>query len=325
VSLVAPEHKDPILARWQYGLGKSAAFTSDCKNRWSPYWIEDPSGVYHKFWGQLARSIMRSPFQSLYSSRMTFDKQAGAIEVEALEDGQPVNYLGLKAQVVLPDGKDLEIPLRQQGPGIYRGEFDGKQVGPYFAVIVNEKTGQPIGKMQHSIPYSPEYMTTQDDPYLLKSLASAAGGTCYDSLDEAAQAKAFAHDDLERKTYREMWKQMLLAAIALLLVEVAIRRLVLPELRGGTRTRVKAAEKPAFKNLLQRKQERIKGEREETERLDFLRVRKDAQQPAWSAPRSSKPRITPAPPAEPKKETPAQPAGEDTFDRLLRAKKKHQQ
>jgi uncharacterized membrane protein len=31
---------EPLLARWQYGLGKAAIFTSDVKTRWAADWIE---------------------------------------------------------------------------------------------------------------------------------------------------------------------------------------------------------------------------------------------------------------------------------------------
>jgi len=169
VSLKSPlQNKSPILARWQYGLGKSAAFTSDCKNRWAVHWIDEESGFYHKFWGQLVRSIMRSPFPTLYSSQMIFDRQTGRIEVEALDEGRYVNYLDLKARVVLPDGKAIDVDLPQQGPGLYRGEFDAEQVGAYFTVIIDEKSGRPIGKIQRGIPYSPEYMTSGGNPHLLQ-------------------------------------------------------------------------------------------------------------------------------------------------------------
>ena len=30
----------PLLARWQYGLGKAVVFTSDVKNRWASKWME---------------------------------------------------------------------------------------------------------------------------------------------------------------------------------------------------------------------------------------------------------------------------------------------
>ncbi|MEL7234454.1 MAG: VWA domain-containing protein, partial [Chloroflexota bacterium] len=33
------EYQDPILAQWQYGLGRSVAFTSDATSRWSADWV----------------------------------------------------------------------------------------------------------------------------------------------------------------------------------------------------------------------------------------------------------------------------------------------
>jgi hypothetical protein len=44
---------EPLLARWQYGLGKAAIFTSDVKTRWAPEWIE--WNGYAKFWSQVVR------------------------------------------------------------------------------------------------------------------------------------------------------------------------------------------------------------------------------------------------------------------------------
>src|ERR1051326_3369226 len=47
------KRQDPVLASWQYGLGKAVAFTSDAKNRWAAQWINWPS--YAKFWAQVVR------------------------------------------------------------------------------------------------------------------------------------------------------------------------------------------------------------------------------------------------------------------------------
>ncbi len=271
VSMISPfKTRDPILARWQYGLGRSAAFTSDCKNRWSEHWLNERSEFYHKFWGQLVKSIMRSPFPSMYSSRMCFDRQTGRIEVEALDEGEYVNYLDLKARVVLPDGNTLEVNLPQQGPGVYRGEFNAEQVGGYFAVIVEGKSGRPIGKMQRSIPYSPEYMKTGGNPHLLQSMASAAGGRYHGSLGDVAGENLFSHDNVERKTYHEVWQTLLLAAMVLLIVEVAVRRLSLPQfLAEGSRPGRKAPSKPMLGELLKRKQQRREEEKKAGEVIDL--------------------------------------------------------
>ncbi len=34
-TILEADHGDPLLVRWQYGLGRAAVFTSDAKNRWA--------------------------------------------------------------------------------------------------------------------------------------------------------------------------------------------------------------------------------------------------------------------------------------------------
>ena len=56
VLLEGPD-EEPLLARWQYGLGRASMFTSDCKNRWAADWVEWDG--YGKFWTQVVRDSMR--------------------------------------------------------------------------------------------------------------------------------------------------------------------------------------------------------------------------------------------------------------------------
>jgi len=58
VSLRAPtDDADPILASWQYGLGRSIAFTSDASTRWAASWVA--WGSFRQFWEQHVRWAMR--------------------------------------------------------------------------------------------------------------------------------------------------------------------------------------------------------------------------------------------------------------------------
>ncbi|MDD9973862.1 MAG: VWA domain-containing protein, partial [Candidatus Poribacteria bacterium] len=59
---------DPLLASWQYGLGKSVAFTSDAKARWASDWLD--WGGYGKFWTQLVRDTMRKATLSNFQAEI---------------------------------------------------------------------------------------------------------------------------------------------------------------------------------------------------------------------------------------------------------------
>ena len=55
--LIQSDSENPLLARWRYGLGRTAVFTSDVKNRWAADWLTWEG--YGKFWSQLVRETMR--------------------------------------------------------------------------------------------------------------------------------------------------------------------------------------------------------------------------------------------------------------------------
>src|SRR5690606_28932051 len=57
---VDDDERDPLLVRWQYGVGRSAVFTSDARDRWAANWTSW-SG-FDRFWGNIARDLLpRTP------------------------------------------------------------------------------------------------------------------------------------------------------------------------------------------------------------------------------------------------------------------------
>jgi len=56
--LLSPQG-DPILASWQYGLGRAVAFTSDATGRWARDWLGWTG--YAAFWPQAVRYTLRQP------------------------------------------------------------------------------------------------------------------------------------------------------------------------------------------------------------------------------------------------------------------------
>jgi len=132
----------------------------------------------------------------------------------------------------------------------------------------------------------------------------------------------FAHDNIVRKTYHEIWKTLMYMAMAILLVEIAIRRLVLPRLRpAAAGASASGAGAPLVERLLMRKQMRRKEEKTlgGTPNLDKITPR--SERPVWKAPfyNEREPRLRKEAPPEKPQEEPRQ--SEDTFSRLLRFKK----
>src|SRR5258708_14247011 len=50
------DEKDPLLVRWQYGLGRAVVFTSDAKSRWAADWVTWKG--FDKLWTNIFRDLL---------------------------------------------------------------------------------------------------------------------------------------------------------------------------------------------------------------------------------------------------------------------------
>ncbi len=101
LDLITPQG-DPLLATWQYGLGRAAAWTSDVENRWATQWLawdEFPS-----FAAQLVGWTLPAPQVEGLTASARVEENRGVIELEALDEaGEPLNFLYAHAALVRPD------------------------------------------------------------------------------------------------------------------------------------------------------------------------------------------------------------------------------
>lgn len=143
------DQRFPILASWQYGLGRSAAFTSDARTRpgkqegWDRRWVG--SEIYLKFWEQVVGWAMRG----LETERLvlTTEYREGKVRVvvEARDqENRPLTDLKLEGKVSSPGGAQdgrppIELKFEQRAGGYYEAEFKAEEAGSY---IVNAQARQ---------------------------------------------------------------------------------------------------------------------------------------------------------------------------------------
>ena len=215
---------DPLLAHWQYGLGRAVAFTSDAKARWAKDWLG--WAKYRQFWSQIAQWSLRRLENSDFTTEVTVDKGEGLLAVEALDDaGAYRNFLNLQAAVVSPTGKRETVRLEQTGPGRYEARFPTKEVGGYLLNLMELEGGrlQASQVVGASINYSPEFTDPEPNLSLLRRIVEAGGGKV---LNPALPAEnPFLHD--RQKTYqpRDLWEWLLKLAIVLFVCDVGVRRI----------------------------------------------------------------------------------------------------
>src|SRR6266404_496921 len=217
---------DPLLAHWQYGLGRAVAFTSDAKAKWAKNWLG--WSKYQQFWSQIGQWSLRRLENSDFNTDVSVDKGEGQISVDALdEQGNYHNFLDLEGIVVTPKGERISVPVKQTGPGHYEARFPTKEVGTYMLNLLDKKDGKVVGSqvVGASINYSPEFNAAEPNFNLLRRLAESGGGRVLDPENPADNT--FLHDRQKTFQPRDLWEWLLKFAVLLFPLDVAARRIQL--------------------------------------------------------------------------------------------------
>lgn len=254
--LLITQQVDPLLAEWQYGLGRVVVWMSDAKNRWAQDWVG--WGDFGRFWASIVKRTIPSPIDRNNQVTVTPDNRGVRVTVDSVSDDRAyVNFMKTRATVVTPDQQQVNVDLPQVAPGRYEVDIPVSGEGPYFLNIMQQgpdgqaQVGRPAGFV---VPYSPEYRTLKTNTDLLLQLARATGGRqLVDPLT------TFDHTVPAGGSPREIWPVLVALASVLFLLDIAVRRLRLALLdlrRAGAQAgarllgRAQAVAAPAQARLL---------------------------------------------------------------------------
>ena len=216
---------DPLLATWQYGLGRTVAWTSDATGRWANEWVQWEG--FPAFWAQAVRWTMAAERDSQVETAVTFNGEQAVLQVDARDDnGRYLNDITMTANLIAPDGTVSSVTLPQIAPGRYEANFTPTEDGAYFlrlngedasgASVVGQTAGWVLG-------YSAEYQPAVSESNVLTLLAENFGGQ---DLTERITA-VFEHNLSGESVSRPIWSWLVLAAVLLLPLDIAVRRLVI--------------------------------------------------------------------------------------------------
>jgi uncharacterized membrane protein/uncharacterized protein YegL len=216
---------EPLLAHWQVGLGRVAAFTSDAGGRWSARWLEWPG--FDAFWAQLSRTIARpavSPDAELLTS---IENGQLKITLEASQSEGFLDYLQVDGVVYAPNGKPLPVSLRQVAPGRYQASVPAQAPGNYVVALGPRRGTRRLSPVIGGIsqPESPEFRTEQSNPDLLEQVRQYTGGRRLD-IDRPEAADLFDRSEIPpARSSMPAWGDLMWLALGLLLLDVAARRI----------------------------------------------------------------------------------------------------
>jgi uncharacterized membrane protein len=224
--VLATHQDDPLLASWQYGLGRSVAWTSDATGRWARRWVGWDD--FAPFWSQVVRWTVAQQTNVPLEVNVALNGETARVAVDALNDeGSFINGLETAVSLVGPDGDGRVIDLAQVAPGRYEGEFNPEAEGAYLLRLTGsaEEEEESVALTTGWVmAYSPEYAALEANPEIMAYLAELGGGRVLEN-----PAEAFSHTLRGAGTAGDLWPYLLGLAAILLPFDIAVRRLAISQ------------------------------------------------------------------------------------------------
>jgi uncharacterized membrane protein len=217
-------HDDPVLAVWQYGLGRVAAWTSDALGLWTSHWLQWNQAA--QWWANLVTWTLPAQNSSMNINGQIVDGN-GQITVD-LPITQANNQQQVTAHIIAPDHSQQMINLQPAAPQRWQGNFPAVSVGTYIFQVTWQGTSSTgsVSRLTATtgmvVPYSPEFHTQGTDITFLKLLARDGGGTLLTINDSSG---AFQQNLLPVSASLPITFLLLALAALLLPLDIAARRL----------------------------------------------------------------------------------------------------
>ncbi len=205
--------RDPLLARWQYALGRSVVFSSDAKARWAVNWVTWPG--FDKLWTNVLRDLL--PRTAPSEATAEFDSVSNEIRVHyRLRPGEdqapPQEVYALGA-----NGFRKAVPLKRIAASSYLARVPVGAAQGLFRI----RPSADLSKFPEVGLYREETELTQfgSNPELLKQIAQTTGGRF-----NPDPRQVFDPGKRSVTTTLDLWPGLLALAILLNLAELAARK-----------------------------------------------------------------------------------------------------
>lgn len=228
--ILVTESGDPLLVWWRYGLGISAAFTSDATSRWAAEWLTWPG--FNRFWAQVIRHCMRKQETSGLTFEIRRQGDRSRVVIEAVgADGRFLNEAETELTLIGPQLKTEVLTVRQTAPGRYEADVDTAKAGAWQLQITQKKDGLLLHQLSQGlvVGYHDELRLGQPREDLLRSVTEVSGGRL--NPDPAGVFESIPGGIVSSSV--PLWPWMLLTGLVLFVLDVALRRLEMVRIFGS--------------------------------------------------------------------------------------------
>ncbi len=213
-TILSIDEHDPLLVRWQYGLGRAAVFTSDAKSRWAAGWLT--WNGFDRLWANIARDLL--PRAQASEAQVEFDSSKEQLVVNYRLDQKGDEPAAVPAIYALgPNGFRAPLDVTKTAAGSYRGTVQiGRNQGLFrVRPLVESRSFPEIGF------YRPEDELTDHacDEQLLRQIAKSTGGRYNPPIRQIFDAGGRGVPST-----MELWPGLLALALLLNLAELVSRK-----------------------------------------------------------------------------------------------------
>ena len=207
---------DPLLASWQYGLGRVYAWTSDGSGEWTGNWAS-----WDKY-PEFMRNLIDSSIANVdLDGDVVKAEQKGNKGVITYETKEYSSDTRIEAIVTDEEGNESKVTLTAKTPGHYEAEIDTDKIGVYNIAVTNSNKDGIVksANTATAMQYSPEYRFYEDTNGLDKLV------TLCDGVKLDFKSKVFKKMPSASVKDKDITDFLLVLALILFMYDVICRRL----------------------------------------------------------------------------------------------------
>ncbi len=211
------DRQDPILAWWQYGAGRTAAWMSDIRGGWTASFLNWDDAA--AFFGGIISWVLpdRTPAGEavMEDGKLRFTADA--------EESILAEASRAEARIIRPDGTTETVMLEQTAANRFEGLADTGQPGAYaLHITVTDRLGHELISTDSGavVSWTKEYDQRNTDGGQLERLSAETGGKAAENPEELLD-----FPDTAARKRKELAGILMIAAAALFLFDIAQRRL----------------------------------------------------------------------------------------------------
>jgi Ca-activated chloride channel family protein len=222
------ERKDPLLADWQYGLGRVVAFTAGLTDD-AETWVGWPG--FGKFWSQVVHWSVRN--ETPWDYALAVHRSDGVTELTIRSFDRDSGGV-LLARLHVGDQDTVDVPLVPVAPRQFSGRLPSLPGGRYPLTIVRRRGEREVNQRTALVtipdrdePAQAERYGPGPDVALLTRLTGATGGRINPAVRDLVARKPGTRELLHGLDYL-----LVPLAMFLFLGDVAIRRMTALPISG---------------------------------------------------------------------------------------------